>query len=130
MSDHFVGRDAELDTLDELLVRARAGAPHVVLLVGEPGIGKTTLIDGFLRRHRDVTSLRAGGDDSEMLYSYGIVRQLAASAGPAGLELAGTRAVHAELQQRDGPRHLVVRGRGRLDQPLQLGRRFGGAAQL
>lgn len=89
MSDHFVGRDAELDTLDELLTQARAGAPHVVLLVGEPGIGKTTLIDGFLRRHRDVTSLRAGGDDSEMLYSYGIVRQLAASAGPAGLELAG-----------------------------------------
>lgn len=89
MSDHFVGRDAELDTLDELLVQARAGAPHVVVLVGEPGIGKTTLIDGFLRRHRDVTSLRAGGDHLEMLYSYGIVRQLAASAGPAGLELAG-----------------------------------------
>ena len=59
MSDHFVGRDAELDTLDELLVQARAGAPHVVVLVGEPGIGKTTLIDGFLRRHRDVRPLRA-----------------------------------------------------------------------
>ena len=37
----FVGRRAELQTLQQALQRAVAGQPGIVLLAGEPGIGKT-----------------------------------------------------------------------------------------
>ncbi len=39
----LVGRDAELAVLDALITQARAGAAGVVLLTGEPGVGKTRL---------------------------------------------------------------------------------------
>ena len=39
----LVGRDAELAVLDALITQARAGAGGVVLLTGEPGVGKTRL---------------------------------------------------------------------------------------
>jgi len=39
----LVGRDAELAVLDSLTARTRAGAGGVVLLTGEPGVGKTRL---------------------------------------------------------------------------------------
>jgi DNA-binding CsgD family transcriptional regulator len=37
----FIGRQAELDALFAALERALAGEPRIVLLAGEPGIGKT-----------------------------------------------------------------------------------------
>ena len=39
----FVGRDAELDRLQQLWKEAAAGERRVVLLAGEPGVGKTRL---------------------------------------------------------------------------------------
>lgn len=39
----FVGRADELALLDESLTAARAGRPGVVVVEGEPGIGKTAL---------------------------------------------------------------------------------------
>src|SRR5262245_49818160 len=39
----FVGRAAELTTLDECLRAAADGQTQVVLLAGEPGVGKTRL---------------------------------------------------------------------------------------
>jgi len=41
----LVGREAELGLLVESLEEALAGRPHVVLCQGEPGIGKTRLIE-------------------------------------------------------------------------------------
>ena len=43
-----VGRAAELQRLDEALRKARQGQRQLVLVTGEPGIGKTTLIQTFL----------------------------------------------------------------------------------
>ncbi len=43
MADVLVGRDTELAVLDSLVSRAVAGAGGVVLLCGEPGVGKTRL---------------------------------------------------------------------------------------
>ncbi len=40
----FVGRDAEMHTLDVMLTAARAGAGAVVEIVGAPGIGKSRLV--------------------------------------------------------------------------------------
>ena len=39
----LVGRDAELAVLDALITQVKAGAGGVVLLTGEPGVGKTRL---------------------------------------------------------------------------------------
>src|SRR5947207_12987053 len=48
----FVGREPELKKLEEFLEQAIAGAGRVVFITGEPGIGKTSLADEFLRRAR------------------------------------------------------------------------------
>jgi len=48
----FVGRIPELKRLDEFLAQAVAGTGRVVFITGEPGIGKTSLSDEFLRRAR------------------------------------------------------------------------------
>ena len=50
-----MGRDAELAVLDELIARTAAGAGGVVLLAGEPGIGKTRLAREAAGRAAGVT---------------------------------------------------------------------------
>ena len=44
----LVGRDAELEDLARDLEAAAGGTGAVRLLLGEPGIGKTALVDRFL----------------------------------------------------------------------------------
>src|SRR5258706_9889136 len=55
----FIGRERELEALHAALESAVAGQPRVVLLTGEPGIGKTRtaqeLVEDALRR--DVLAL-------------------------------------------------------------------------
>jgi DNA-binding SARP family transcriptional activator len=45
----FLGRTTEFGTLIECYQRAHAGQPQLVLLKGEPGIGKTRLANEFVR---------------------------------------------------------------------------------
>src|SRR5262249_15757099 len=45
----LVGRETELAQLHGWLEKALAGERQVVFVTGEPGIGKTTLVDAFLR---------------------------------------------------------------------------------
>ncbi|GHD44275.1 helix-turn-helix transcriptional regulator [Streptomyces galbus] len=47
VSPVFVGRAAELGTLDDALARAAAGEPQALLLGGEAGVGKTRLVEEF-----------------------------------------------------------------------------------
>ena len=51
--DAFVGRAAELDVLEAALARAGAGEGSVVLVGGEPGIGKSRLVDRFAASARE-----------------------------------------------------------------------------
>lgn len=72
----FVGRDGELTTLADHLARVCGGRPQVVVVEGDPGTGKTALLDAFLARAPACTVVRAGGEEAEELVSYGIVEQL------------------------------------------------------
>lgn len=49
----FVGRERELDTMARALEDASAGRGSLLLLTGEPGIGKTRLSDEFASRAAD-----------------------------------------------------------------------------
>ena len=49
---HLVGRGAELTRLRELLREACRGARQLAFVVGDPGIGKSTLVEMFLDRVR------------------------------------------------------------------------------
>jgi predicted ATPase/serine/threonine protein kinase len=46
----FVGRTEELSELAEAFARCKAGSSEFVLVQGEPGVGKSTLVRGFLER--------------------------------------------------------------------------------
>src|SRR5262245_5379761 len=46
----MVGRDAPRAQLESRLDRALHGHRQVIFVTGEPGVGKTTLVDAFLRR--------------------------------------------------------------------------------
>ena len=47
----MVGRRAELAALENRLTQAISGRPQLVFVIGEPGVGKTTLLDVFAERH-------------------------------------------------------------------------------
>src|SRR5213593_4550280 len=51
----IVGREAEVGQLHQWLEKALAGERQLVFVTGEPGIGKTTVVDAFLQ------SLEASG---------------------------------------------------------------------
>ena len=72
----FVGRRPELRLLAERLEAARTGQPQVVYVEGEAGAGKSSLLARFLGSLSKAVALEAGGDESEMLLSYGVIDQL------------------------------------------------------
>lgn len=49
----LVGREAEIVQLHRWLDKARRGERQIVFVTGEPGIGKTTVVDAFLTRLAD-----------------------------------------------------------------------------
>lgn len=71
-------RDEDLARLELLLKQAAAGEGHIVLLEGEAGIGKTSLlkaVDG-LALQQGFTVLRARAAELEREFPHGVVRQL------------------------------------------------------
>jgi DNA-binding CsgD family transcriptional regulator/tetratricopeptide (TPR) repeat protein len=71
----FVGRGDDLDLLTSELDLVRAGQPRVVLVDGEPGIGKTALIRRFLSG-ADALVLHASGDEAEADLPFAVLDQL------------------------------------------------------
>jgi DNA-binding CsgD family transcriptional regulator len=61
----LLGRDRELAQLDRALDEARGGRSSVFALVGEPGIGKSSLLDSLAVRAAGMSVLRARGIESE-----------------------------------------------------------------
>ncbi len=92
--DVFVGRLPELAALAAALSAVRAGEPKVVVLQGEAGIGKSSLVRDFLARHQQcIPIVTASCDEAEAFLPYGVIQQLVAQATAvspdalAGLEL-------------------------------------------
>lgn len=71
-------RDADLSRLEVLLKHAAAGEGRLVLLEGEAGIGKTSLLRAVdrLALQDGFTVLRGRGAQLEQAFPHGIVRQL------------------------------------------------------
>jgi len=78
----FVGRRDELDLVSAALDAARTSHPRILVIEGEPGIGKTAFVRRFLADADDVVVLEASGDESETSLEYGVVSQLVSQARP------------------------------------------------
>ncbi|MFF0084863.1 AAA family ATPase [Streptomyces canus] len=74
----LLGRENECKALDDLVAGARAGRSGVLVLRGEPGIGKTELLGHLLGRATGCRTIRAAGVQSEMELSYAGLHQLCA----------------------------------------------------
>ena len=88
-------RDAELEQLAACLNRVSEGHGEVVALLGEAGIGKSSLARGFLDTlGEEVRVLRGFCDDLGIAEPLGVLRDLAREADldlPSGLVESGER---------------------------------------
>jgi hypothetical protein len=95
-----VGRARELSELDDLLGRAAAGAGSVVMLTGEPGIGKTRLAATLAGRCADHGARAVwaacwdGGGAPAYWPWIQVLRRVLADARPAGLAPLAPHAAH------------------------------------
>ena len=67
----LLGRDRERDVIDGVLARARAGESAALVLRGEPGIGKTAVLEYAAETAEDALVLRARGIESEVDIAFG-----------------------------------------------------------
>jgi DNA-binding CsgD family transcriptional regulator/tetratricopeptide (TPR) repeat protein len=74
----LVGRSDERRMLDELLSAVRGHASRTLVVVGEPGVGKTALLEYAVRAAPDVRVERAVGVESEMELAFAALHQLCA----------------------------------------------------
>jgi predicted ATPase len=90
------GRQRERGVLDRLLVGARDGHGGAIVVLGEPGIGKTALIEQAVTSAQDFRVLRTAGQEGETELAYAALLQLCAP----GLD----RLVRLPAPQRDAMR--------------------------
>jgi DNA-binding CsgD family transcriptional regulator len=72
------GRREERDLLDRLLNTARSGRSGVLVLSGEPGVGKTALLEYAIGSAADMTVLRSAAAQSEMEIAFAALHQVCA----------------------------------------------------
>jgi class 3 adenylate cyclase len=102
----YVGRVEERALLDEAMVLARDGARQVVLLCGEPGIGKTRLASYAAHRaHAEGVAVCWGGCSEELAVPYepwiAVCSQL--------VEHAPAQLLHAHVERHGGELARLVR---------------------
>src|SRR6267378_4876530 len=74
----LVGRRSECEVLDRLLAAVRGGRSGVLVLRGEPGVGKTALLEYAIESARRFRVARAVGVESEMELPFAALQQLCA----------------------------------------------------
>ena len=71
-------RHAERDVLDRLLAAVRAGESRSLVVRGEPGVGKTALLEHLVEQASGCRVARAVGVQSEMELAFAVLHQLCA----------------------------------------------------
>src|SRR5579864_4568872 len=74
----LTGRSRERDVLDRLIAAVGAGESSALVLRGEPGVGKTALLDYLVEEAPEFRVARAAGVQSEMELPYSGLHQLLA----------------------------------------------------
>src|SRR5436309_13892470 len=69
------GRTGEAALMDGVLAAVREGESRTLLLRGEPGIGKTALLEQMIGNAPDLRVLRAVGVESEMELAFASLHQ-------------------------------------------------------
>src|SRR4051794_35761872 len=72
----LLGRARECGELGELLDAVRRGHSRVLVLRGEPGIGKTALLDYAVTSARSFKVIRAAGSESETELAFAALHQV------------------------------------------------------
>src|SRR6266481_6894299 len=74
----LVGRRVEREALNQLLDDVRAGHSRVLVVRGEPGVGKTALLEYVVEQASGCRVVRAAGIQSEMELAFAGLHQLCA----------------------------------------------------
>src|SRR5207247_3233185 len=74
----LTGRRSERDLLDRLIEAVRAGGSRALVVRGEPGVGKTALLDYLVAQASGCRVVRAAGIQSEMELAFAGLHQLCA----------------------------------------------------
>src|SRR5246127_1432222 len=74
----LTGRLSERDVLDRFVADVRAGEGRALVVRGEPGVGKTALLDYLAERASGCLVVRAAGVQSEMELAFAGLHQLCA----------------------------------------------------
>src|SRR5258708_1204487 len=72
----LLGRQGEREAIDALLAAARDGLSGVLMLTGEPGIGKTRLLEYAAAAAADLTVIWLTGVESETQLGFGALHRL------------------------------------------------------
>jgi DNA-binding CsgD family transcriptional regulator len=72
----LIGRGREQAVIDQLLLDVGSGHSRALVLRGEPGIGKTALLDEIAARAEGMTVVRLSGVQSEAEFAYGALYRL------------------------------------------------------
>jgi DNA-binding CsgD family transcriptional regulator len=79
----FLGRDAEVERLEGILATVRAGGSAALVLRGEPGVGKSALLERLVASASEFQIVRALGVEGEIDLPYGGLQQLCRSMADA-----------------------------------------------
>jgi AAA ATPase domain len=74
----LLGRAEECAVVDGVLGQARAGASGVLLVTGEPGVGKSALLEHAVESASGFQVVRAAGVEPEMELAFAGLQQLCA----------------------------------------------------
>ena len=101
----LVGREVEQRVIEQLLAGARVGDSGVLVISGDPGIGKTGLLDHARTRATAMRVLAARGVEAEREVTFGGLHQVCAPLLPLLDELPGPQAeaLAVALALRAGP---------------------------
>ena len=74
----LLGRERERAALDRLVEAARDGYGGALVVHGEPGVGKTALLDDAVEKAKSLRIVRSAGVEGEMELPFAAVQQLCA----------------------------------------------------